>query len=254
MTYQTLILAECFLIAYFLATKTIFFGSRISGDLSIFKNDERFIFLVELLEKNMCLNNTNSAEFGADYKGTRVNIFQMLVPALSFFNHSCHLMTIRSPHHDSATVMTSILPIGKGEQVFDNYGTYYYDSERGARRMELRRKYYFTCDCVACRKNFPLSPIPSIGNITSEYIRMAKLMQTVCDKLTTILANPMDYSLTRIENHPALNVSEDIPRIIKVVEYFYKHFAVNSEEVFRSIRCLEVCVRMGEIPYLSLDE
>lgn len=221
-----------------------------SGDLSIFKNDENFIFLIGLLEKNMHLSNTNSAEFAPEFRGSRLKTFQMIVPALSFFNHSCHVMIIRMPHRDMTT-MTAVLPIEKGEQIFDNYGTLYYELEKQERQSELKRKYRFTCTCIACQENFPILPTVRMGKMSSEYMKMAKLLEHVCDKLSQEFSNA-DYSLARIKNHPLIDVSKDIPQVAKMIEYFYKHFDINSEEVFTSVQCLQGCYRLSEKPFLSL--
>ncbi|KAJ6645580.1 SET and MYND domain-containing protein [Pseudolycoriella hygida] len=252
--HQARILADCFLIAYYLGTMTNFFGHEIKGGFDAFQDDEEFLFIVNLLQMNVCLSNTNSSEFACDYKGERIGMFQMIVPALAFFNHSCDLMVIRNPQQDSSVFMTSLVPIQQGEQVFDNYGHHFVTSSKQNRMQELKRKFHFTCYCTPCRQNYEMDSFSSRCS-TSKFASVEYALRHICDKLTsTKEIDPGCFSLKRILNHPPANVRLDIDILIKTIYYCWKEFPPFAEEVLKAIRCLEICIRLSELPFITINE
>lgn len=73
---------------------------------------------------------------------------------LSLFNHSCDPAVTRHFYGDTC-VVRAIRPIMKGEQVSDNYGALYAVHGK-SERQSILNQYYFECQCVACRNDWPL--------------------------------------------------------------------------------------------------
>lgn len=73
----------------------------------------------------------------------------------SLFNHSCN-ENVDYVTFDNKLVFYVNRPIQAGEQLFINYGASYAHVSRNERRISLKNNYDFTCDCDACKKNYPL--------------------------------------------------------------------------------------------------
>ena len=53
-------------------------------------------------------------------------------------------------------VLKSLAPVQAGQEVSENYGPVFYFKDRRARQQELRARYWFNCDCRACREDWPV--------------------------------------------------------------------------------------------------
>ncbi|KAL9956585.1 hypothetical protein ACROYT_G038079 [Oculina patagonica] len=83
---------------------------------------------------------------------------------LSLFNHSCDPTVTRNFYGDTC-VVRAIKNIPVGHEISDNYGTLSAVSVKSERHDKLKSQYYFTCQCGACKENFPLySEIPSTAS------------------------------------------------------------------------------------------
>lgn len=78
-------------------------------------------------------------------------------PFGSLLNHSCSPQVARK-YIDSKAILIVVKPVGKGEQLFDNYGYNFTNFTKDHRRNELFKQYKFMCKCVACQKDWPLFP------------------------------------------------------------------------------------------------
>lgn len=74
---------------------------------------------------------------------------------LSLLNHSCDPSVIRHCYQD-VCVVRALKHIRKGEEIIDNYGFLYAVEEKHNRIKHLANQYYFTCQCVPCKENWPL--------------------------------------------------------------------------------------------------
>ncbi|XP_044005426.1 SET and MYND domain-containing protein 4-like [Aphidius gifuensis] len=84
------LLANNILTAYHIATKTNIIGENISGKLSILKDNENFVFLMNVLSKLTYIADTNSHQSSSvNADGKNVPIFVSIEPVFHFFNHSC---------------------------------------------------------------------------------------------------------------------------------------------------------------------
>ncbi|XP_011502672.1 PREDICTED: SET and MYND domain-containing protein 4-like [Ceratosolen solmsi marchali] len=78
-----------------------------------------------------------------------------LTPFLSLLNHSCHPNIAKCETKDRKTILYSIRPITKGSQIFDCYGPTYLELLK-TKRQNLLKRFYFFCDCIACKQNWPI--------------------------------------------------------------------------------------------------
>lgn len=74
---------------------------------------------------------------------------------LSLLNHSCDPSVVRHCYGD-VCVLRAVKYIKKGEQIIDNYGHLYPVEIGEERRKDLLDQYFFGCECVACREDWPL--------------------------------------------------------------------------------------------------
>ena len=75
--------------------------------------------------------------------------------SLSLLNHSCDPSVVRHCYRD-VCVVRALKHIKKGEEIIDNYGFLYAVEEKLDRIKHLADQYYFTCQCVPCKQNWPL--------------------------------------------------------------------------------------------------
>lgn len=74
---------------------------------------------------------------------------------LSLFNHSCDPHVVRT-YRGTMCQVRALRPIGKDEEIFDNYGVIYAVNEVSERQEKLRAQYFFECKCQACKDVWPL--------------------------------------------------------------------------------------------------
>ncbi|XP_063398238.1 SET and MYND domain-containing protein 4-like [Mytilus trossulus] len=98
----------------------------------------------ELALKPECLPESETKEIGSG-----------IYPILSLINHSCDPNVVRHSYGD-VCVVRAIKNIDAGEEIADNYGALYPLTVCSERREILKPQYYFTCNCKACREDWPL--------------------------------------------------------------------------------------------------
>jgi len=76
-------------------------------------------------------------------------------PTLALFNHSCDPSIVRYYVEDKVVVQ-AIKNIYKGEEICENYGPIFFHSPKDDRQERLKKQYWFDCQCVACKENWPL--------------------------------------------------------------------------------------------------
>ena len=77
--------------------------------------------------------------------------------SLSLFNHSCDPRVNRNFYGDIC-VVRAIKTIRQGEEIADNYGAVYAVQSKDQRQKKLNPQYYFECECLPCKENWPLYP------------------------------------------------------------------------------------------------
>ena len=73
-----------------------------------------------------------------------------LNPTLAFFNHSCNPNTLKI-QRGNRTALIACQDIKAGAEIFDNYGSLFYSSDRVERVRELD----FVCQCGPCEEDWP---------------------------------------------------------------------------------------------------
>lgn len=99
------------------------------------------------------------------YKRGVVEVGNGSYPFCSLLNHSCAANVSRI-HVNDMIVLIVQRPIGKGDQIFDNYGFNFTSVPRDHRQSELISQYNFLCHCIACEKNYPLLPSLPVSDKT----------------------------------------------------------------------------------------
>ncbi|XP_063708861.1 SET and MYND domain-containing protein 4-like [Culicoides brevitarsis] len=77
-----------------------------------------------------------------------------LMPIMSLLNHSCAPNIYRVNRYGTFAVVVS-RNIKAGEQIFDCYGPHHQSHIKYERNQKLSR-FFFTCNCEACAKDYPL--------------------------------------------------------------------------------------------------
>ena len=72
----------------------------------------------------------------------------------SLSNHACTANTSRT-NCGTRGVVRATRTIFPKERVWDNYGYFYHTEERQHRRGMLQSQYFFTCNCPACKDDWP---------------------------------------------------------------------------------------------------
>lgn len=73
----------------------------------------------------------------------------------AMFNHECYPSVMRF-FNGTNLIFNSIRPHGVGEIVAENYGPIFTRQNLTERQRNLKSRYWFTCECRACRENWPV--------------------------------------------------------------------------------------------------
>ncbi|KAL0276412.1 UNVERIFIED_CONTAM: hypothetical protein PYX00_003995 [Menopon gallinae] len=119
-----------------------FIGGLILRHLQFLQFNAHEIFEMEL-KKGQKLDKSRTVFIGGG-----------IYPTLSLFNHSCDPGVVRY-FRGSTVVVRAIKTIGKGEIVAENYGPIFTITKREERRSKLKLQYWFDCQCIACKEDWP---------------------------------------------------------------------------------------------------
>ena len=104
----------------------------------------------EIYETRQSSSNTNKIiGSGPVYIGAGV------YKSAAYFNHSCYPSVVRYFIGTSIVLATSH-PLEPGDVIFENYGPIYSKQTFRERQRNLRSRYWFLCDCIACREDWPV--------------------------------------------------------------------------------------------------
>lgn len=73
----------------------------------------------------------------------------------AMFNHECYPSVTRY-FNSTSLIFNSIRPHVKGEVVAENYGPIFTKQTLQQRQRNLTSRYWFKCECKACRENWPV--------------------------------------------------------------------------------------------------
>jgi len=131
------------------------------SDQDRFTNDECFIG--SLIMRHMNVLQFNAHEIYEFFRGDRSRMKPFknnligvgVYPQASYFNHSCHPGTTRY-NIGKKLVLKSLTPVQPGQEVSENYGQVFYFKSKKERQKELSGRYWFSCECRACKEDWPL--------------------------------------------------------------------------------------------------
>lgn len=237
----TRILIESLLIAYFL-TKKLKLSQLWQFDLNGLKNDQWFLRFFRFVEYNNCLKHNNRLPVVLRTIDERElqNISSGITPCFSFFNHSCIPMIIR--HIQSEHVITSsVVPIKRGEQIFDNYCTGFVVHDKPARDSVLSLM-DFNCKCEACINDWPrLSEMPRSHD---------DILDCAFEKCQSRYEMIFNYAR---ENNQIMDLSKERYFAMKLVEHFHRESKVNSWKALRALTLLQTYIHFDQRPLLYLN-
>ena len=83
------------------------------------------------------------------------SIGNAIYSSFAFLNHSCNPNTVKYWEGDRMVVVASQV-IRRGQEVTDNYGMHFLNTETSKRREWLRDTFWFPCTCPACEGAWPV--------------------------------------------------------------------------------------------------
>ncbi|XP_040579465.1 SET and MYND domain-containing protein 4 [Lepeophtheirus salmonis] len=119
--------------------------------------------IIEFILTTLRLLQSNSCNA---YEVNELNIYQStcstenselggaIYTTISLSNHSCVPNTTRNSHSNLGILRAATI-ISPGDEITDNYGHYYLIKDRSVRSPDLKKQYFFDCNCRACREDWP---------------------------------------------------------------------------------------------------
>ncbi|KAF7993687.1 hypothetical protein HCN44_010282 [Aphidius gifuensis] len=230
------------IVAYLLATKTKIFGKKFNkNEITNFKENKYFIFLINLIEINRIISDQNCFSI---YASEKIEKTWTIAPTFTFFNHSCIRMVVRRFIGNMMT-LTALYPIKKNEQVFETYTVQYDKVCKFERQKYLMKWYQFNCQCQACTNDWCIPRENSIrhlnNSIDMENIKIKKIFWE--NKLINFGRKFHDFT----------DLSSDIKKIIDIIEENLRIYSNNSIKVVDVVQLLEDLLKIMQDKYLSLD-
>ncbi|XP_050684054.1 SET and MYND domain-containing protein 4 [Leptidea sinapis] len=120
------------------------------------------ISICELIVRNLQLLQFNAHEIYETVRGKHlftgskpVYIAVGIYPTGALFNHECYPAVAR--YFDGRNIiLRAIRPLSPGETVSENYGPHFLIRNLRERQRALACRYWFKCECIACREEWPL--------------------------------------------------------------------------------------------------
>ncbi|XP_038216468.1 SET and MYND domain-containing protein 4-like [Zerene cesonia] len=162
----------------------------------------------ELLLHNLQLLQFNAHEIYETVRGDHqfagskpVYIAVGIYPTGALFNHECYPAVARY-FEGRKIVLRATRPLNPGDTVSENYGPHFLVRSLKERRRSLACRYWFNCQCVACKEDWPM--LKQMNNITylrcpniacnSKFLANPKCLPNKCSKCSV----PIDPKLIKI--------------------------------------------------------
>ncbi|CAH0703095.1 unnamed protein product [Spodoptera exigua] len=131
--------------------------------------------IVDLILRNLQLLQFNAHEIYETVRGAHtfsgskpVYIAVGIYPIGALFNHECYPSAIRY-FEGRNIVLRATRPLSPGEVVAENYGPHFMTRALKERQRSLASRYWFRCDCLACKEDWPT--LKQMSGDTPPYIR-----------------------------------------------------------------------------------
>lgn len=98
-------------------------------------------------------NNVNGDDTQTIEKRKFVYIGVAIYQSAAYFNHSCYPAVTRF-FVGRTIVLAASRPLKPGEVVAENYGPIFLKQTLSERQRNLRSRYWFVCECIACTENW----------------------------------------------------------------------------------------------------
>lgn len=139
--------------------KTEFFGRRLTESA---EPTAKEMEIGELLFEYLQALQFNAHEIyetvtsGHKFVKSRINYIGVgIYEAGAMFNHECYPSVTRY-FNSTSLIFNSIRPHAKGEIIAENYGPIFTKQTLPERQRNLASRYWFKCECQACRENWPV--------------------------------------------------------------------------------------------------
>lgn len=110
----------------------------------------------------------------ANGKAKFVYIGVAIYNSAAYFNHSCYPALTRYFVGKTIVLRTS-RPVLRGEMIAENYGPIFTRQTRSERQRNLRSRYWFLCECVACKENWhTMDNLNNNARLRFEFIRFGR--------------------------------------------------------------------------------
>lgn len=137
--------------------------------------EKAHLAIIELILRNLQLLQFNAHEIYETVRGAHtfsgskpVYIAVGIYPIGALFNHECYPSAIR--HFEGRSiVLRATRPLSPGEVVAENYGPHFMTRGLKERQRSLASRYWFRCDCLACKEDWPT--LKQMSGDTPPYIR-----------------------------------------------------------------------------------
>jgi len=213
------------------------------SDENTFTHDE--VFIGSLMMRHLNILQFNAHEIYEFYRGSRARMKpckNVLVgvgvyPQASYFNHSCHPGTSRF-NIGKKMILKALVPREVGEEVCDNYGQVFYFKSIEERRKELSARYWFKCECSACKGDWPL-----LADNKKIKWRNGAVRDSDLDDLKTVYECGVDF----MEHGQAVDALESL------TEYINTAYSMVEQPIETGIRAEDklrtCCNNMGTVVF-----
>ncbi|XP_044013811.1 SET and MYND domain-containing protein 4-like [Aphidius gifuensis] len=249
---QCVTYVDAIIMLYYLGKKIeLFQEDRPIELLSFLISQQSFVLIVK---RFLTLVQYNSCNYSLLTSKRSLTIASLIEPSFSFFNHSCCSNVIRT-HRNGNLAIIAIRPIKEGEQVFANYGAYWFWQSREDRHKQLQR-FHFTCDCEACEGDWSIPEVlktPEIvknKSFTHGGPYMNKELLGILHEYITVCT----YALAYIKlNKGRYHVAKLVGDFAKFLNKEYKNYNNQSYEVFRVGKFIEELYMLLEKLFFCLS-
>ncbi|XP_068979618.1 SET and MYND domain-containing protein DDB_G0273589 isoform X4 [Bombus flavifrons] len=192
--------------------------------------NDREIAVAGLLLKHLQLLQFNAHEvfetrLGNEhrFRGSRpLYIGVAIYPTVARFNHDCYPAVTRY-FVGRSIVIRAIRSLRPGDAVAENYGPIFTKRSLEDRRRTLAARYWFRCECTACREDWP-----RFETLTNDMVRL-RCPTEGCSKLHPRPRDP-NRSIECSSCRRRINLREPMERVRECEHLYAEGFAAMEEE------------------------
>ncbi|RZF38510.1 hypothetical protein LSTR_LSTR006105 [Laodelphax striatellus] len=176
-----------------------------------------------------------------EFKSMKLNYAAVGVfTSAAMFNHDCYPSLARY-FNGQTIVLQCTRPILAGEPVTENYGPIFTKKDLTERQLHLQSRYWFQCNCAACREDWPLYEKSDINlyNIRCSTENCEGYLEATLEILPKVKEREPLKSVPCLTCHKPNNILE---KLILIHSYEEDHFcameAMNAGHLEKAIELL----------------